>query len=382
MSGPNHDDEQVIAAVAAQRPLIERTVAFVHEHPELAHEERTCSAHLEALLESNGFSVSRGVAGMETAFRAAFAGGTPGARVGLAALYDAVPALRSDGSLEAVHSCGHGPIAGAVTGAAIALAGFGGELSGEVVVIGCPADEIHAPQTIARGGGKLLSAEAGLWDDVDAALYAHPEFKDTVWRSSRWMRRDFFSLAGLRTLEDDVPQPPLEAIGPLIEACAEASRNDVMLERLELDGDVEESTGLLLSGSLLLFADDASGIEAASEQIRGALPVLEWRSGPLVAGVRPDERVASVVAEAFAAAGRGFEADPGRLPFATDFGNITRRVPAALIGLGRPGGWSFHTDEGAAQFASEAGVEAAVELATVLALSTVRLLDGVRGPDD
>ena len=241
-------------------------------------------------------------------------------------------------------------------------------------MIGCPADEIHAPQTIARGGGKLLSAEAGLWDDVDAALYAHPEFKDTVWRSSRWMRRDFFSLAGLRTLEDDVPQPPLEAIGPLIEACAEASRNDVMLERLELDGDVEESTGLLLSGSLLLFADDASGIEAASEQIRGALPVLEWRSGPLVAGVRPDERVASAVAEAFAAAGRGFEADPGRLPFATDFGNITRRVPAALIGLGRPGGWSFHTDEGAAQFASEAGVEAAVELATVLALSAVRLL--------
>ena len=55
----------------------------------------------------------------------------------------------------------------------------------------------------------------------------------------------------------------------------------------------------------------------------------------------------------FAAFGRPFEPDPGTLPFATDFGNITQRVPAALIGIGRPEGWSFHTDEGAEQFASD-----------------------------
>jgi hypothetical protein len=61
------------------------------------------------------------------------------------------------------------------------------------------------------------------------------------------------------------------------------------------------------------------------------------------------------------------------LPFATDFGAITRQVPAALIGLGRPGGWSFHTPEGAAQFASEDGVQAALDVATVVALAAARL---------
>ena len=48
-------------------------------------------------------------------------------------------------------------------------------------------------------------------------------------------------------------------------------------------------------------------------------------------------------------------------------------MPAALIGVGRPGGWAFHTDEGATQFASPAGLDIAVEMASVLALAAVRL---------
>jgi hypothetical protein len=80
-----------------------------------------------------------------------------------------------------------------------------------------------------------------------------------------------------------------------------------------------------------------------------------------------------MVESAHRAAGRDYVEPPMPLPFATDFGSITRRVPSALIGLGRPGGWAFHTPEGAAQFASEDGVQASVDLGTVLALATVRL---------
>ncbi|MBS1862266.1 MAG: hypothetical protein JSS68_11210 [Actinobacteria bacterium] len=371
-------DDQIIAAVAAQRPQIEATIEFVHDHPELAHEERRCAAHLADLLGSRGFAVEIGVAGMETAFTARLAGGRPGARVGLAALYDAVPAVAEDGGVRAVHSCGHGPIAGAVTGAALALAGLDGGFAGEVVVVGCPADEIHAPQTVERGGGKLLSAEAGLWDEFDAALYAHPEFKDTVWRRSRCMRRHFFSLFGTRSLRDDVDQPPIEAIGGLLDACGAITRNDLMVESIELDGDVEEDTGLALRGSLLFFGDDEPAITANFDRIAAAVPELTWHPGPFVAGVRPDDQVAAAVADAFAAMGRDFEPEPGMLPFATDFGNITQRVPAALIGIGRPDGWSFHTDEGAEQFASTAGIEAAMQIATLLALATTRITDATR----
>lgn len=368
-------DAELIVAVAAQRAAIADTVAFVHAHPELAHEEHLCAAHLAGRLGEAGLRVEQGVAGLGTAFRAALAGERAGRRVGIAALYDAVAAVREDGSVEAVHSCGHGLIAGAVVGAALALALLREQLAGELVVVGCPADEIHAPGTIERGGGKWLTAAAGVWDEYDSVLYAHPEFIDTVSQASMWMRRDTFAVAGTRSLRNDVAQPPVEAIGTLLHAAADVPRARLMIERLVLDGDVEEGTGLVLTGSLLFFAGDEAGIERTALAVRTALPGAAWRAGRLVPGIRPDARVTAAVAAAFAAAGRGFEPDPPPLPFATDFGSISHRAPAALIGVGRPEGWAFHTDQGAAQFASTAGLDVAADMATVLALATVRLTE-------
>lgn len=114
MRGVRIADSEVIEAVAAQREAIAQTVAFVHAHPELAHEEWACAAHLAARLSDAGFDVQEGIAGLATAFRARLGGGRAGRTVGLVALYDAVAAVRDDGSVQAVHSCGHGPVAGAV----------------------------------------------------------------------------------------------------------------------------------------------------------------------------------------------------------------------------------------------------------------------------
>jgi metal-dependent amidase/aminoacylase/carboxypeptidase family protein len=366
-------DSDVIAAVAAQQHAIADTVAFVHAHPELGHEEHACAAHLTDRLSAAGLQVEEKAAGLDTAFRAVLAGGRGGRRVGVVALYDAVAAVRDDGSVAAVHSCGHGPIAGSVVGAALALASLREQLAGELVVVGCPADEIHAPGTIELGGGKWVTAAAGVWDDCDAALYAHPEFIDTVSQASLWMRRDTFVVAGTRSLRDDVGQGPLDAIDTLLRAAGEISRSRLMIERLVLDGDVEEGTGLVLTGTLLFFADDEAGIESTAAALRGALPNAVWEAGRVVPGIEPDAAVTAAVADAFRAAGHGFEPDPPPLPFATDFGSVSRRVPSALIGVGRAEGWSFHSDEGAAQFASDAGLEAAATMATVLALAAVRL---------
>ena len=90
-------------------------------------------------------------------------------------------------------------------------------------------------------------------------------------------------------------------------------------------------------------------------------------------GIVPHPATTAAVAEAMRAAGRDFASDPPPLPFATDFAVVSRRVPSALIGVGRPGGWSFHTPLGEEQFASEDGVTAAVRMAQVLALTAVRL---------
>jgi metal-dependent amidase/aminoacylase/carboxypeptidase family protein len=368
------DDARVLAAVDGKMALARTVIDFVHGHPELGHEEHECASHLVEVLGDAGFDTELGAGGMGTAFRAVLAGSRPGRTVGIVALYDAVPAVADDGSLRPTHSCGHGPIAGSVVAAAAALADLRGELAGSIVVIGCPSDEIHAPGTVARGGGKLLSLEAGLWNGVDAALYCHPEFLDTVNLNSLWMRRDRLVVSGARSLRDDAVQEPLVALRALLAATESLPADKLMLEHVTFDGDVEEGTGLYLEATVLLFAVDGDELARLTASMREAVPSSGWSEGKTVEGVTSDPVVAAAVEDSFRAAGRtGFVPDPPPLPFATDFGNISRAVPSALIGVGRDGGWAFHTDEGAAQFASEDGVDAALTSARVLALAAARL---------
>jgi metal-dependent amidase/aminoacylase/carboxypeptidase family protein len=356
-------------------PAALSVMRFVHEHPELAHEEHACSGHVAERLAAAGYRVERGVGGMPTAFRATLAGARPGRSVGLVALYDAVAAVRPDGAIEAVHSCGHGPIAGGVSAAALALAGLRDRLAGSIVVFGCPADEIHAPGTVARGSGKALSAAAGLWDGIDAALYAHPEFINTVSKESLWMRRDTLRISGQRTLKTGPLPAPMAALRSLAEIVDRVPPDRVILEQMHLEGDVEEGTGLVLNACFLIFAETEAGIAEHARVLRAGLVGATWREGAALCGVRPSAPVTEAVRQAFLASGRDFVADPPPLPFATDFGNISQRVPAALIGVGRPAGWKFHTDEGAREFAGPAGAEAARGIAEVMALAARRLAE-------
>ncbi len=360
----------VLRAFATRASLVEEVMRFVHEHPELGHEERECSLFLCEMLAGLGFAVEAGVGGMPTAFRAVLRGARPGRAVGLVCLYDAVPMLREDGRVEPVHSCGHGPISGGVVAAAAALSDLREQLAGSVVVMGCPADEIHAPGTIARGGGKALTAEAGLWDGIDAALYAHPEFVDTVSLESLWMRRDVLRVFGSRSLSGASQAPVVAA-----RAAIQAERpGEIMLERLVLDGDVEEATALGVECTFLIWGSSEEEMLERAAELTASLPG-DWTAGRVYEGVRPDPLLTAAVADAFCVLDRPFVSNPAPLPFATDFGNVSRRVPAALIGVGREGGWAFHTDEGAQQFAFREGLDAGLTIARVLTLAAARVTE-------
>jgi metal-dependent amidase/aminoacylase/carboxypeptidase family protein len=366
------NDDRLLVAVESKRAAALVTHRFVHEHPELSHAERRCARHITDVLAAAGLQVERGIVGMETAFKATLTGALPGRSVGLICLYDAVPVFRADGSIEPVHSCGHGAIPGGVVATTLALADLRDELPGKLVVFGCPGDEIPAPLTVERGGGKAVSAAAGEWDDIDAALYAHPEFEDTVFLESRWMRRDRAMITGTRSLQGE-PEAPIEAVAAAIAAVKKLPPTDAIVEHIQLEGDVEESGGLYVRIHFLLRSDEEVGLDELAASLRDALPGAVWSSDPVVCGLRPNEEVTRAVKEAMLALGRHFVDDPGRLPFGTDFGNVSQRVPSALIGIGRPGGWAFQTDEGAEQFKRE-GEECALSIAQVLALASVRLL--------
>ena len=132
--------------------------AFIGAHPELGHEEKQASALLVAELETLGFRVERGVLGLATAFVAEYRSGKPGPVIGLLAEYDALP--------EIGHACGHHLICTMALGAAAGLRAIADQTGGAIRVYGTPAEETK--------GAKVDMAAAGLFDDCDIAIMAHP----------------------------------------------------------------------------------------------------------------------------------------------------------------------------------------------------------------
>ncbi|MGW5175450.1 amidohydrolase [Streptomyces sp. NPDC004082] len=128
----------------------------LHADPEFAFDEHRAAALLTDVLEREGFAVERGVADMPTAFTARSGRGRP--TVALLLEYDALPGLG--------HACGHNLIAAAGLGAALAAGAVLDAGDGSVLAVGTPAEE--------GGGGKAVEVEAGVFDDVDAALMFHP----------------------------------------------------------------------------------------------------------------------------------------------------------------------------------------------------------------
>ncbi|MFQ5670210.1 MAG: amidohydrolase [Acidobacteriota bacterium] len=137
----------------------------LYRNPELSGEEKESSRRLAGCLEQEGFQVEFGAGGLPTAFVARRATGN-GPVVAYLAEYDALPQIG--------HGCGHNLIGTAAVGAAMAVAQVAAEnrLPAQVRVVGTPAEE-----TI---GGKVILTDAGVFDDVAAALMVHPAQEDRV----------------------------------------------------------------------------------------------------------------------------------------------------------------------------------------------------------
>jgi amidohydrolase len=161
---------KVVEAVDRLADELEQLSHRIHDHPELAFQEERAHAWLGELLEKHGATVERGVGGLPTAFRATVAGTGPGPTVAIMAEYDALPGIG--------HACGHNVIATAGAGAGAAIAAALGRLPfpGRVQVIGTPAEE--------GGAGKVKLLEAGVFENVDAAMMIHGRCGTQVWRPS------------------------------------------------------------------------------------------------------------------------------------------------------------------------------------------------------
>lgn len=172
---------------------------FIFEHPELAYEEVLSSRYLADFLEEKGFCVTKGTAGIDTAFTAEWGEGKP--LIGFLAEYDALAGVG--------HACGHNLLGTAVCAAACALKADM-EISGTpgtIRVYGCPAEEIMS--------GKIVMDKAGVFDDLDAAVTWHPfdrnRVSNDIWQSQDIKNYTFHGVSAHASKSPDEGRSALDA---------------------------------------------------------------------------------------------------------------------------------------------------------------------------
>jgi aminobenzoyl-glutamate utilization protein B len=148
----------------------------VWEMPELNFEEaRSCGEHT-AMLEAEGFRVTRNVANMPTAVMGEAGEGGP--VIAILGEYDALPGLSQEAGIDTPtpraidggngHGCGHNLLGSGAMLAATAVKDWlaVNNLKGRVRYYGCPAEE--------GGSSKGFMVREGVFDDVDIAISWHP----------------------------------------------------------------------------------------------------------------------------------------------------------------------------------------------------------------
>lgn len=198
----------------------------IHAHPETNYEEYFASDLLARTAEEAGFELHRKIAEVETAFKAVYRGRSESPVVAFLSEYDALP--------EVGHACGHNLIGTAGLGAALAVATAVDQLPGTMQLIGTPAEE--------GGGGKIVLADRGVFDDVDAAIMFHPSPRNQLWKyamASRIVEIEFFGKAAHAASS---PEEGINALDAVIQtfnninALRQHIRSDVRIHGIILDG--------------------------------------------------------------------------------------------------------------------------------------------------
>jgi amidohydrolase len=188
--------------VQALHPRLIDISHTIHDNPEILFEEHESMAKLTNELEEHGFEVERGVAGLDTAFVATYGSGEP--VVGIIAEYDALPKIG--------HACGHNLIGTWAIGAGIALKRAMPDVQGTIKVIGSPAEE--------GGGGKVIMADAGIFNGLDAAMMMHPRDRTYLDRGSLAVTPYTIEFFGKSAHASSTPELGINALDALLQVFA------------------------------------------------------------------------------------------------------------------------------------------------------------------
>ena len=165
--------DKITANLDAKKEVYSSIAQQIWGFAEMGYQEEKSAELLQQTLSNEGFKVTKGVAGIPTAFIAEYGEGLP--VIAILGEYDALPGLSQEAVAEkksagkaAGHACGHHLFGTASTAAAIEVKNWlkTNKKKGTIRFYGCPAEE--------GGSGKVYLVREGLFNDVDAALHWHP----------------------------------------------------------------------------------------------------------------------------------------------------------------------------------------------------------------
>ena len=169
----------------------------IWEFAEPRYQEFHSSALQADFLEQEGFTVTRNLGGIATAFSASFGSGHP--VIGLLGEYDALPCMnqiadspekQTDLPGAAGHGCGHNLLGTGAMEAACLIRDWllQTHSEGTVIYFGCPAEE--------GGAGKAFLTRSGCFDNLDFALAWHPGSKTGLIKETLANIRVIFDFTG------------------------------------------------------------------------------------------------------------------------------------------------------------------------------------------
>jgi amidohydrolase len=344
----------------------------LYHAPETGLREYKSAALLSGILEREGFLLERGIAGMETAFRASR--GEQGPVIAILAEMDALP--------EKGHACGHNIIAAAATGAAIALRHSLPANAARIVVLGTPAEE--------QGIGKCELIKAGFFSAVDFALMVHPSSKRQVLKMYLGLSKVHFTFFGRAAHAAAYPEEGVNALDGVIQtfnginALRQQVRQDVRVHGIITQGGVAPNIiPEKAACSFYVRADDLDEVARVKQRVIACAQGAALASGCRLK-VDEDERVLAPlkVNRAFSAlysrqlAYLGLpesSAPADKNKGSSDIGNVSQVVPTIHPHVPIGEGVHIHSDDFARATISPDGNAAVLEGVTALALTAAEL---------
>ena len=344
----------------------------IHDNPETGFHEVKAAKWLCSYLEANGFETERSICKLPTAFRATYGKSKP--NIALMAEYDALPQIG--------HACGHNIICTAAVGAAVAVKSVIDKLSGSIIVIGTPAEEMY--------GGKSSMTERGAFSDIDATMIVHPSTTDLA--STRalaciTLEVEFIGKAAHAAASPQEGINALEAmilsfngINSLRQHIVEQARIHGIITK---GGEAPNVVPAYTSGSFLVRATNDNYLEELKNRVLNCFQAaslatgaqLKYRWKDYYAPLIINQTLSQVFAKNMRALGREPQPPPERGFGSSDVGNVSRVVPTIHPEVAiAPHDIPLHSAEFAEAAISQEGDLGLLDGAKALAMTAIDLL--------